>query len=140
MRILSLIIYAVLMGGWAAIDATRNDAGLDKLIGQGLGNDIASFIIRYGLAFLLILYVWYKAKVPYSWEVLGVFIIFSATGWIVTDTTYNLVREAVTILHVGTTSWSDRIFQLTGHPFLFQSLAKVTFMGIGLAFYFKFKQ
>ena len=55
MRIISYLLYVVILGGWAALDATRNDAGLEKLIGPGLGNDIASFIIRYGLAFLLIL-------------------------------------------------------------------------------------
>ncbi len=138
MKIISYLLYVVILGGWAALDATRNDAGLEKLIGPGLGNDIASFIIRYGLAFLLILYGWYKAEVPYSWEVLGVFIMFGAGGWITTDMTYNLVRDVVSITHVGTTSWSDRIFQLTGNPFLWQSVAKAALFGTGLAFYLKF--
>lgn len=130
---LTLFVYIALMISWAIVDAHRNNLGLDKFFGMGLGNDIASWIVKYGLAFLLILYGWYRAKVPHKWEVLGVFLIFAGAAWISVDITYGIVRVGVAWSHVGTTAITDRIFQaLPWSPFAWQTLAKSIVLGGGI--------
>jgi hypothetical protein len=125
MKILSIIIYLLILSVWAAIDARRPKGKLVK-------NGIAAWMIKYGLGFLSILYIYYRSSVPYDWETVGVFFIFGALGWIVFDLVYNLHRKGVKWNHVGTTMGTDKIFHKFKRPFIAQLSIKLIILTIGL--------
>jgi len=125
MKILAIIIYLFILSVWAAIDARRKKGKLVK-------NGIAAWIIKYGLGFLSILYVYYQSNVPYEKEVIGVFFIFGALGWICFDVVYNLFRTGAKWDHVGTTMFTDRVFHKFKRPFIAQSSVKLIILTIGL--------
>jgi hypothetical protein len=125
MKIVSVIIYLLILSVWAAIDARREKGKLVK-------NGIAAWIIKYGLGFLSILYIYYESNVPYRIEVVGVFLIFGALGWIVFDLVYNLFRKGAKWNHVGTTMGTDKIFHKFKRPFIAQSSVKLIILTIGL--------
>jgi hypothetical protein len=125
MKILAIIVYLLILSVWAAIDARRVKGKLIK-------NGIAAWIIKYGLGFLSILYIYYGSDVPYKIEVVGVFLIFGALGWIVFDLVYNLFRKGVKLDHVGTTMGTDKIFHKFKRPFVAQSSVKLIILTIGL--------
>ena len=104
---------------WAYLDSDGT-----KLI----GNYIVSWMIKYMIAFALILWVWYRSKVPYRWEVLGVFLVFCAVAWISFDLAYNLFNPNVAWDHLGTTAFSDRWFP----SFWTQAAAKGALLGAGV--------
>jgi hypothetical protein len=120
MKIIAIASYIVILGIWAYIDASKNNRGKPKLV----TNDIASWLIKYILGFLIILYVAYGGDPPYSLETLGMFLMYGACAWAWFDLAYILFRVNVRWNHVGTTAWTDRIFQKFGNPFLAQSLTK----------------
>ena len=100
MKAISLIIYLLIMIGWAYLDSDGKKV---------VDNYLASWIIKYMMAFALILWGWYRSNVPYRWQVLGVFIIFSASAWIVFDYSY-VIFAGLPWDFIGTTAWSDRWF------------------------------
>ena len=124
-QIIALVAYMAIIITWAGVDAYLNNHGQAKLIGNGLGNDIAAFILKYMLGFLAILYLWFEGDPPYKWRTFFTFIIFGVVAWTCTDMTYNLFREGVGLDHVGTTSFLDRLYQKTGNPFAWMTLTKV---------------
>ena len=134
MRILAIIIWLFINGVWGFIDAHRNNIGKRIL----LGSHLPSWIAKYMLAFLDILYVFYRGNPPYSWETVGAFLMFSASSWIWFDMTYNIFRFDVDWDHVGTTAWTDRFFHLFPDPFTIQVIAKCLMLAGGLFLYFYF--
>lgn len=133
-KYISILMYVAIMVIWAKVDANLNDQGLAKLMGDGIGNDIANFFIKYMIGFLLILLVWYESDVPYRWSVLGVFVIFSAVAWITFDLSYNIFRDNVALNHIGTSA-IDLFFKKFKHPFVFQLMAKLLMLIFGLWLY-----
>ena len=138
MQILSLAIWILLIVLNAFTDAKRNKAGKSILLKYHL----ASWIIRYMVAFLLITFVHYLGHVPYVddieagffkrvwhavWanrEVWGLLTAYGMWSWLIFDLTYNISR-GLPLGYVGKSSWLDRIFRFLSNPTLFQYLAKV---------------
>ena len=128
MKTLAIIVYLLVLGCWAYWDARRNNRGNKKVVENG----IASWIIKYGLGFLSILYVYYRGNVPYEMTTAGVFFIFGSLGWICFDLVYNLSRLGVKYDHVGTTMFTDKIFHKFKRPFIVQSSVKIILLTIGI--------
>jgi hypothetical protein len=118
MKILAILLYLGVLTVWAYKDAKGKNL---------IGNYIASWIIKYMLAFASILWVWYQSNVPYGWQTVGVFILFSVLGWIVFDAAYKIFR-GLPWNYLGTTAWSDRWFG----KFWIQILVKAVLLFVGL--------
>lgn len=143
MKILSFVIWFIVITFWSFLDAHRNN-GQKKIIIAHL----PAWILRYMIAFLLILFVFYRSDVPvpeagniwqeiwYNREVWGVFILKAASSWIIFDANYNLFRVGVSWDHVGTTAWTDRFFQTFEDPFAVQLGIKLVLLISGLLLYF----
>lgn len=132
MMFISLASWIILIGANSMIDANRNNHEKGILFGYHL----AAWMIRYGVAFLLILLVWYQGDVPYSRETVGVFLIKGGIAWIEFDLLYNWIRWFVSWDHVGTTSWLDKIFHKFPNPLLAQYVAKAIILVSGILLYF----
>jgi hypothetical protein len=144
MKILSFVIWLIVCNFWAFLDAHRNN-GQKKIIIAHL----PAWIIRYMIAFSLILWVFYQGNVPapeasniwqeiwFNREVWGVFFLKGASAWIFFDMTYNLFRVGIDWDYVGSTAWTDRFFRTFKDPFLMQLIAKGLLLIAGLILYFK---
>ena len=134
MKILAFITWILIISAWFYIDAHRNNKSKKKLLGQGLGNDIASWFIKFGIAFMIILGIAYQFNTRYvaDNEAWGLLILFSAIAWIL-EVVYNLKRKGVKWNHIGTTAITDRIFR---GSFLVQSLVKLTLLISGICVYY----
>jgi hypothetical protein len=134
-QMIATLTYGVIICLWAGIDAYLNNHGHAKLIGNGLGNDLAAFVVKYILGFVAILYLWFEGDPPYKWRTFLTFVIFAVIAWTCTDLIYNLIREGVGLDHVGTTSFLDRLYQKTGNPFAWMTLTKVLLLTGAIVFY-----
>ena len=132
MKAIAVILYLLIMGVWAYLDADRNNRGKLKIVTNG----IASWFIKYGFGFLIILYLFYRSNVPLDYHYTGVFMMFGASGWIVFDATYNIFRKYVKWYHVGTTMFTDKIFHKFKRPFLVQSIVKLILLIGGIIIYY----
>lgn len=127
---IALFIWFGITISWANTDARRNDKGKGILTGY----HFLGWLIRYILAFLDITFVWFKGDVPYTWETLGVFMVFGGSSWWLFDYFYNVSRQNPPLDwdHVGTSSWLDKWFQKFEHPFRVQATFKTTLIIIGV--------
>lgn len=128
---LALIVWIIFIFLNAFIDAKRNNKGKSILFKYHL----ASWMIRYGVAFLIIFYIWYLGNVPYKREVIGVFLSFGAIAWLEFDPVYNKIRN-LPLDYVGETSWLDQFFHHFDDPFKVQMIIKFALLIWGFLLYF----
>jgi len=133
----ALIIWYALIFANAYADGSRPNLGPFNGNGKSIlfGYHLAAWIIRYMIGFLIILYIWYQANVPYSRETAGVFLLFGSTAWIEFDIVYNYFAN-MPYDNVGRSSWLDKFFYNFDDPFKVQMIFKLFLLIAGMALYF----